>query len=172
MITPSNMRLSRRSLIVGLGASVACAGAASAQASSFARISVDVSELQRRGLGPYADFVRSNLARAMAQHFAGRTGGGGPGLTVSVSDVTLSGFAGGRSADGGGWRDGGGSGGGATDYMEGTAVISNGRSVLRRYPQLVALPSNYAGADYLQGIELRRTAALCDAYASWLARAL
>lgn len=167
------MTMSRRALMIGSLAVVAAgATAARAQATSFSRITIDVSDLQRRGLGQYAEFVRNTLGAAMQKSFAGRIiPSRGPALIVRISHVTLSGFGGMPGADGGGSRQSG-PGGGSSDYMEGEALVVNGRSVLQRHPQLVSLPTTSGGAWYLANYEQRRTAALCESYAYWLARAL
>ena len=51
-------------------------------------------------------------------------------------------------------------------------IIGGGREPSRRVPQFITLPSSYAGAWYLPQVDQRRTAALADAYANWLSRAL
>ncbi|MGL4437782.1 MAG: hypothetical protein ACRCUE_00775, partial [Bosea sp. (in: a-proteobacteria)] len=73
---------------------------------------------------------------------------------------------------GGGSRESTGSGNEANDYIEGDALVVNGRSIVQRYPQLVTLPASSGGPTYLPNNEQKRTIALCDAYAQWLARAL
>jgi hypothetical protein len=156
----------RRALLLGLAAT-ALAGPALAQGASFSRVSVDVDPLRRLGLGTYAAFVGASLTQELRRAFAGRLGvRGAPDLVVRISSVQLSSFAG----DGGGGRWF--SGGGSSDYMDGEALIVRGREVLKRHPQLSALPSSYAGPWYQPDGERKRTAALCEHYASWLARAL
>ncbi len=165
--------LSRRQVIGGGAAALAlAAGGASAQAATYSRVAIDVATLQQRGLGPYAELVRAALGRGMQQWFGGRIGGAGPALVIRVTDITLSGFAGPDGGDRGGARFDGGGAGQSTDYMDGEALIVTGGAVSRRYPQLITLPSSYAGSWYLPNFEQRRTAALCDAYANWLSRAL
>lgn len=168
----ATFNITRRSLIAAAAMIAASGPAAFARPASYSGVSVDVSDLRRLGLGPYAEFVRAQMTRAMQASFAGRLGArGAPTLVVRVSGVTLSGFAG-ASSGGGGSRDSAGSGNEANDYLEGDALVMNGSNVVQRYPQLVTLPSSSGGATYLPNNEQKRTAALCDAYASWLARAL
>lgn len=167
------MQMTRRALMSGSVVTlVAGSAAAQAQVTSFSRITVDVSDLKQRGLGAYADFVRTELAASMQKAFAGRISPArGPALVVRISHVTLSAFSGMPGPDGGGSR-GSGSGGASSDYMDGEALVANGRSVLQRHPQLVSLPASAGSAWYLPNNEQRRTAALCESYAYWLARAL
>jgi hypothetical protein len=135
----------------------------------YGRLTVDVSRLQELGLGRYAGFVRSNLAAVLQRAFAGRLGArGAPALVVRVTSVQLSAWAG---SEGGSRRFGGG-GGSSTDYMDGEALVVSGREVLRRHPQLSALNASSGGPWYGADNELKRTVALCEHYAAWLARAL
>jgi hypothetical protein len=160
--------LSRRALLFALGAS-ALAAPAQAQAQAYSRITADASRLRELGLGPYAREIEANLARSLARAFAGRTGvRGAPALLVRITGVQLSSYAGGEGGDG--FRFGG--GGSSSDYMDGEALVLDGRRVLSRHPQLATLPSSSGGAWYGPQNEQRRTAALCDHYAGWLARAL
>jgi hypothetical protein len=162
---------SRRALVLGAGAAIAAAASpALARASAYARISVDVSPLRRRGLGPYADLVQRDLQAALARAFAGRVGAGaGAALVVRITAVQLSAFA--NPPTGRVDRFGGG-GMSENDYMEGEALVMSGGRLTLRHPQLAVLPASSGGAWYVDGFELRRTAALCDAYAQWLARSL
>ncbi len=172
MTSHRNINLSRRGLIVAaaVGAVTAAAGASQAQAARFSRITIDVSDLKRVGLGPYADFVQVELGRAMQVSFAGRVGGNGPAVVVRVAGITLTAL-GDLGGGGGGLRGGGSGGEPPSDYMDGEALIVSGSTVLQRYPQLMALPSSSGGNWAIPGGEQRRTRALCDAYAAWLARA-
>jgi hypothetical protein len=165
--------ITRRSLVAGAVGTVALGSStAIASTGSYSGISVDVADLRRLGLGPYAEFVRGQMARAMQASFAGRLGGRGAlSLVVRVSAVTLASYVG-SSGNGGNGRYGIGGGTESSDYLEGEALVLNGRAVLRRHPQLVTLPSSSGGPSYLPNNEQKRTAALCDAYAQWLARAL
>lgn len=165
------IRITRRSLIAAIGMTAAGGATAFARSGAYSGVSVDVSNLRRLGLGPYAEFVRAQMTRAMQASFTGRIGTrGAPGLVVRVTNVTLSGFAG--LGSGGSNRFGTGQGSEANDYIEGEALVVNGSNVIQRYPQLATLPSSSGGPTYLPNNEQKRTIALCDAYAQWLARAL
>ena len=159
----------RRFMATAIGAAAALlAGPAASQQAAYSRISIDVERLRDRGHGPFADLVQANLRRAMQRAFAGRTGQrGAPVLTVRITLLQLSSFVG-----GGGSRRFGGSGGGSSDYMEGEALVSQGSQLIRRHPQLSAIPSSSGGAWYAPDNEQRRAVALCEHYAGWLARAL
>ncbi len=167
----SGQGVSRRAVLTGAAALAAAAATpAFAQASAFSRITVDVSPLRERGLGDYATVVQRNLQQSLASAFAGRNGGrGAPALVVRVTAISLSAFAGSRT--GSASRFGG---GGTTenDYMEGEAIVVSGSRIVLRHPQLAVLPATGGGPWYVAGNELRRTAALCDAYAQWLARSV
>lgn len=167
----SAARISRRAVLAGLA--VATAAPALAQAQAYSSVAVDVGQLRAFGIGaPQADFIRASLAQALQRHFAGRLGArGAPQLVVRLTALQLTsqpGFHGGSSDRLGG----GGSGGWDTDYLDGEALVVSGRQVLLRHPQLLALPSSAGGAWYLPTNEQRRVAGLCEAYASWLARAV
>lgn len=156
--------------VVGAGAAGSSVGSSLAVAADgrFRRVVVDVEPLIRKGLGGFAGSVRSKLTQALQQAFAGRLGvRNAPDLTVRITAVQLAMWAG---NDGGERFDF--SGGGSTDYMEGEALIMDGRRVIARHPQLSALPSSSGGAWYRQDVDQRRTEALCEHYAGWLARAL
>lgn len=158
----------RRALVLGLAAAVITLPA-QAQPRAYSRITVDTSRLRELGLGPYAQYVEANLVRSLSQAFAGRAGvRGAPALVVRITSLQLSSYAG---SGGGGFHFGGG-GGSSSDYMDGEALVYEGRRLVTRHPQLSALPSSSGGAWYGPQNEQRRTVALCDHYASWLARAL
>jgi hypothetical protein len=142
-------------------------GPAMAQGVGYSRITVDVSPMRARGLGQYASFVQRSLQASLDRAFAGRLSRGGQTLVVTVTGISLSAFAG--STTGSSDRFGG---GGTTenDYIEGEALVFEGRQLVQRKPQLAVLPASSGGPWYVEGNELRRTAALCDAYAQWLAR--
>jgi hypothetical protein len=164
-----NRRAVLSAFAVAVGAGAAGSLPAAAATGRFRRINVDVSPLRARGLGPYAAFVQTELSRALDAAFVGRIGErAAPDLTVRITGVTLSMWAGNDGGDGR-W---GFSGGGSTDYMEGEALVMEGRRLLLRHPQLSALPSSSGGAWYREDVDARRTVALCQHYASWLARTL
>jgi hypothetical protein len=127
---------------------------------------VDVTPLRQRGLGPYAGFVQANLQASLTRAFAAR-GLPGTAMIVRVDAVHLSAFYGSR---GGASHRFGGGGTGENDYMEGEALVMSGSRVVLRHPQLAVLPAS--GAWNAPDNEQRRTAALCDAYAQWLARSV
>jgi hypothetical protein len=169
------MSLSRRAFLLGTAAfgAIALAGPSLAQfapaaaAHRFSSISVDVTPLHAKGLGAYAEFVRSALTAEMRRAFADRIGGPGPRLVIRVNAVSLSAYAGGGSGSRG--RGGGGN----TDYLDGEALIVGARGeILARYPQLSATDAASGGAWYDPQSEQRRAQYLAHHYASWLRRTL
>jgi hypothetical protein len=167
--------LSRRALMTGAAALALAATPAGAQSvaaavapgSRFASIVVDVGPLYARGLGPYADFIRSSLSAELQRAFADRIGPG-PRLVVRITGVSLNPFVGGGSSS----RRGRGGGGGAdSDYLEGEALVVGPRGeILARHPQLSATPASMGGAWYDPASEQKRTAFLAYHYAAWLRR--
>ena len=128
---------------------------------------MDVGPLKTQGLGPYADLVGSTLEAELRRAFADLMARSGPRLVVRVTGLSLRAYVGGSSSRLGG------SGGTSSDYVEGEAVvIGRGGAVLRRHPQLSALPASSGGAWYLPDNEQRRLAALSAHFAGWLRRAL
>jgi hypothetical protein len=163
---PSDSKMmSRRGLMLGGAALVMAPVPAAAQPQQgFSRVVVDVSRFRALGGGVFADLVQANLAAAMQRHFVGRIGiRGAPALAVQIRSMSLGSHVGG---DGSSWR----LGGGASDYLDGEAVVSQGSRVMLRHPQLLTLAAS--GAWYDPENERRRAVALCDAYASWLARSI
>jgi hypothetical protein len=159
--------LSRRSFLLGaaaLTAGPAVAQVAPAAATRFSSVTVDVERLHALGLGAYAEFVRAALLAETRRALADRLGGPGPRLVVRITSIYLSSYSG-----NGGGRTGWG-GGGSTDYLDGEALVVGPRGeILARYPQLSALPANYAGASWYDPLlDRKRTAALAQHYASWL----
>lgn len=164
-------RPTRRALLAGCAAfAMSAVSPALAQAQSYASISVDVSPLRAFGIGGrHLEDIRSLLTQAMQRAFAGRVGlRSAPQLVVRLSAIQLSPDTG---MGGTGWRRGG-DGSSSSDYMEGEALVLSGRQVIKRHPQLLALPSSTGGAWYSPDNERRRVVALCEAYAGWLARSL
>jgi hypothetical protein len=161
-----SMVLDRRAVLVGLAAAAGSTAGARAQPQRFSAVLVDVRPLHARGLGPYAELLRSALQAELQAAYGERLGGGrnAPKLVVRVDGISLRPYAG-RS---GGRLFGGGT---DTDYLEGEAlVVSPAGQILLRHPQLSALPSNSGGAWYDPGSEQRRVAALAAHYAGWLRR--
>ncbi len=165
--------LSRRLFLLGVTAftGTALAGPALAQFASapaawqFSSVTVDVEPLHARGLGPYAEFIRSALLAETRRAFADRIGRGGPRLVVRVTGVHLSSFSG-----GGGDRHGGGI---HSDSLDGEALVVGPRGeILARYPQLSATPAGSASAWYDPQSEKKRTLYLAQHYASWLRRTI
>lgn len=162
------MRLDRRAVIAGAAAAIATPVVAQTQPqATYSTIGVDVGPLEGQGLGPYADIVRATLEAELRTAFADVMARSGPRLVVRITGLSLRSYAGGSSSRLGG------SGGTSNDYLEGVALVTgrNG-AVLRRHPQLSALPASSGGAWYLPDNEQRRLAALCAHFASWLRRAL
>jgi hypothetical protein len=163
-----SMVLDRRAVLVGLAAAVGSTAEARAQTGPqrFSSVAVDVRPLHARGLGPYAELVRSALQAELQAAYGERLGGGrnAPRLVVRLDGISLRPYAG---------RSGGRSFGGGTDtdYLEGEAlVVSPAGQILLRHPQLSALPSNSGGAWYDPASEQRRVTALAAHYAGWLRR--
>lgn len=156
--------ISRRALLALLP--LAPAGAAAQPASrpaGFGTVAVDVRPLLDRGLGGYAERVGATLRAELARAFADRLGAG-PRLVVVVKGISLNAYAGGEGRR---------LGGPVNDYLDGEAlVLDRGGQVLRRHPQLSALPASSGGAWYDPASEGRRLVALCAHYASWLRRDL
>ena len=154
--------------MAGLAASVAAEGAALAQAAPprFSAVLVDIGPLQAKGLGPFADYVRSALQAELGKAYADRLGGGrgAPRLVVRIDGISMPAYVG---------REGSRSFGGgiSNDYLEGEAlVVAASGQILTRHPQLSALPSNSGGAWYDERSEQRRVVALAAHYAGWLRR--
>lgn len=173
--------LSRRSFLLGSAALAACALGASSSLAQFASapatsarfssVAVDVEVLRAKGLGAYADFLKTALLKETRAVFADRIGGGGPRLVVRITGVSLNSYASGGPASGRHGRGGG--GGGDNDYLEGEALIVGPRGeILARYPQLSVTPASYGGAWYDPLSEQRRTAILAQHYAQWLRRTI
>lgn len=160
-----NRPASRRA-VFGLAAGAALLpGPATAQARVYSSVSADVSGLRARGLGgPYVQLARDALERALQEAFAGRAGvGGAPRLIARIDVIQLSPLV---ERDGWGLSS-------SSDYLQGEGLVVRGRDVLLRLPQAVNLPSTASGAAWHDaGSEQRRTVALCDAFAGWLARGL
>ena len=165
--------LTRRAFL-GAAAALAGAGPAAAQVQAsprFSRVDVDVSTLHARGLGAYADHVRSLLLGELRRAFADRLGGPGPALVVRITAIQLTSFAGGGGGFGG-WRGGFGSSSGS-DWLEGEAlVVGPRREVVARIPQLISSDPRSGGAWYDPASEQRRAAVLAQNYALWLRRRL
>lgn len=162
--------IARRTLLALAASALApLPGALAQQAprpAAFSSITVDVRPLLDRGLGGYAERVRAVLAAELARAFADRSGGPGPRLVVLVKGVSLNPYAGSGSRPGWG-------GGTTSDYLDGEALIlDRGGQVLRRHPQLSAVPASSGGAWYDPESENRRLVALAAHYAAWLRRDL
>ena len=160
--------LDRRAIVAGLAAVAASGSVVMSQAeqSRFAAVLVDIGPLQAKGLGPFADYVRSALQAELGKAYADRLGGGrgAPRLVVRIDGISMPAYVG---------REGGRSFGGgiSNDYLEGEAlVVAPNGQILTRHPQLSALPSNSGGAWYDERSEQRRVVALAAHYAGWLRR--
>lgn len=158
----------RRLLIALLTLAGASVGPAAAQApASYSAVTVDVAALRAKGLGPLADIIRGDLTEALRRAFADRTGTG-PRLVVRITGLSMNAYAGPEG------RTGQGFGGGMNnDYLEGEALVVDGRGgILLRHPQLSVSPASSGGAWYDPASERRRVGALALHYAQWLRRAL
>lgn len=156
--------------MIGAVALVVIAGSVSVsplQAETFSGVRVDVRPLLAEGGGLQTEALRSDLTEALQRSFADRIGGRGPILVVRITGLTLNPYAGSQ-----GCRHGFG-GGGQSDYLDGEALVLGRRGeVLKRHPQLSALPASSGGAWYDPDSERRRLTALAEHYAQWLRRAL
>ena len=164
--------LTRRTLLAGIGALGAGAGAASAQPVAtaapgrFSSVAVDIEILRARGAGPLGELLRAALLQETRRAFADRLGGPGPTLVVRITSLWLNPYAGGGSGRRGG-------GGGENDYLDGEALIVGRRGeIFARYPQLSALPASSGGAWYDPESERRRIIALAQHYGWWLRRTI
>lgn len=164
--------ITRRTIVLGAAAAVATSGALaqSPPASRLSRVTVDVSALEAKGLGPFARLLAAATRDALQAQFADRLGTpGAPALVVRLTSLLMPSFTGSDAIVGGGGRFG--SGGASHDYLEGEALIVDARGgVLDRYPLLTNLPSSYAGAWYDPQIDRKRLVALSAAFASWVRR--
>lgn len=159
--------------LAGLAALLALLGGiAPAPAQDFGRlggVSVDVRPLQAYARGSQTQALRADLTEALQRSFADRLVRGCPTLVVRVNGLSLTPYAGGEGF-GRGCSLGG---GGATDYLDGEALlVGRGGEILARHPQLSALPASSGGAWYDPASERRRVAALAEHYAQWLRRRL
>jgi hypothetical protein len=156
----SSPRPSRRAVLAAL-ALAPLAGPAFAYPGSFSSVTVDVSELKAKGLGPTADILgRVALAQARAA-FADRTGPG-PTLVIRLTNLSFRPNGGGAGAQ---------AGSAPNDYLEGELVVVGPRgAVIERRPQLFAQPSSYGGAWYDPESERRRLTALASNFALWARR--
>jgi hypothetical protein len=149
--------LSRRSLLAGLAASAAAPSLA--QVTVFSSVAVDASYLRATGQGLAADLVETVMTDELRRLFADRIGGRGPRLVVRVTQLHLTGFPAGGTRGGGG----------ASDAMDGEALIVGPRGeVLAAYPLFAALGANGATRDLDN--EPRRVVAVSRFYAQWLRR--
>ncbi|KAB0267101.1 hypothetical protein [Microvirga brassicacearum] len=160
---------SRRGFILGLTAlSVAAPLPATAQAfpQFFSSLSVDVSVLKAKGLGPFADLVAAATLDELRRSFGDRIDPRGPRLVVRITGVVLTAFP-----DGGGERWwGGGPGGGGTDSVSGEALAIGPRGeVIARHPQLAVLDVRTSA---LTPNEQGRAVAVARHYVRWLRRDL
>jgi hypothetical protein len=100
------------------------------------------------------------MADELRRVFAGRIVGRGPRLVVRVTQLHITGFPGRAS----------GRGGGASDAMEGDALIVGPRGeVLATYPLFTTLVAAGSTRDAPDN-EPRRVAAIARNYAQWLVR--
>lgn len=168
------VQVGRRSLVLGGLAALLAGSAAEAQEAGgrLSRITVDVSVLEERGLGPIARLLATALRNDLQAQFAGRLGNSGaPALVVRLTTLLMPSFTGADALGGGGGMFGGGSGGVPHDYLEGEAlIVGSGGGILARYPLLTNLPSSYSGPWYDPQIDRKRLLSLSAAFASWVRR--
>ena len=164
--------LSRRSFLLGTAAAAALAvpGPSVAQYAAappqrFSSVAVDVSALHVKGLGPFAEFLRSALLAETRRAFSDRLGGRGPRLVVRITGIYLASYSGGGGRFGGTAQN--------TDSLDGEALIVGPRGeILARYPQLSATSAASGGAWYDPASERRRVIYLAQHYAGWLRRTI
>jgi hypothetical protein len=150
-----------RRLICGIaiGAFLCVAsGGAQARPAPRAGISVDVRPLLEAGLGGFAEMLRADLERALADEFAGRLGPG-QRIIVQIRSISLNDYGGIESL----YYN--------NDYLDGTVTLigPDGREVTTQ-KILTVLPASYGGPWYIAGTEQRRAAGLARSFASWARR--
>ena len=150
--------LTRRSLLVGLGA--ALAGPAAAQApAAFSSVAVDIVPLLRRGAGPEVEFIRAVMEDELRRVLAGRIGGRGPRLVVRLQTIQFTGSPSGSPNFRG------------SDYLDGELLVVGARAeVLQTVPQLLALPPNGGTTIETPASERLRLLRLAQTYAQWVPR--
>jgi len=133
---------------------------------SFSAVRVETSALRKQGYHEWADIIERAGNQEAKRLFASRIRKDAPQLTIRVTSVRLSSFAGDD-------YDMRGSSGGDYDNMEGMAVLADARGkVIRSQKQLSSLSSNRAGPWYAPDNEKKRLEALARNYVQWFERRL
>jgi hypothetical protein len=156
-IEPSSL-LRRVICGVAIGAFLSiAAGSVQARPAPRGGISVDVTPLLQEGLAGFAEMLRADLDRALADEFAGRLGPG-QRIIVQIRGITLNDYGRDTLFD-------------DNDYLDGTVTLigPDGREVTTQ-KILTVLPASSGGPWYIAGTEQRRAAALSRAFASWARR--
>ena len=133
-------------------------GGAQARPAPRGGISVDVTPLLEKGLDGFAEMLRADLDRALADEFAGRLGPG-QRIIVQIHGITLTDYGGKDSL----YYE--------NDYLDGTVTLigPDGREVTTQ-KILTVLPASNGGPWYIAGSEQRRAAGLARSFASWARR--
>ncbi|MGL4322395.1 MAG: hypothetical protein ACRCTD_00010 [Beijerinckiaceae bacterium] len=156
-----------RRFFAGLAASAmmmpAVALAQRAQVRPALGVRIDLAPLRASGMGgPPLTVIERALRRALEPAAVAQGGG----FIVRIDSVSLSGFAGGGSADRGRWS---GLGSGANDYMAGEVIRTDAAGrVVARFPMHNALAPT--GAWYDPAIDLRRLDDLATHFGQWAIR--
>lgn len=171
----------RRRLLAGLGTallagpaalagSAILAGPAAAAGGSFRAIRVDTGPLAALGVSRYAAVVRTVMEPIAARVFAGRIQPGDrrlPTLVLVVQEIQMASYGGGSGFG----RDGMDR---PLDWISGAGLVVDaaGRTV-ERVPITAQRDATDGGPWYLtEQSERRRLENLCEALASWVARAV
>jgi hypothetical protein len=132
-------------------------------AMTVSALSIDVSPLRDKGLGPYADRVGTLVLRAASGQFAVQPGSNAPRVVLSITQVQLAAAPAGTTSDS---LYGGGSGVDARDYIEGNVMLVSGRDIVTQSRIVTGLAVDNVG--WMQpGYDDRRLANLADVFAQW-----
>ena len=134
---------------------------------TFSSVRVDASAFRSQGYPEWADIIERAGNQEAQRLFAGRIQKDSPRLTIRVTSVRLSSFA------GNGDYDDDGSSNGDYDNIEGLAILTDSQGkIIRSQKQLSSLGSNRAGPWYAPDNEQKRLEALAQNYVQWFERRL